>query len=96
MSEPLLTSGPPPIQRLDPLLGICFEQIDRWVYMDGQLIGRYSRVGVGCISAFDACGMWIGDYKKQSKARAAIAKRWERLLNTVNCRKNCSEKEQFS
>jgi hypothetical protein len=85
-SEPLTIAGPEPIRRLDPLRKLYFEQIDFSVYQGDQLIGRYSRIGVGRIAAVDACGLWLGDYRSQGQARSAIYNRSQRLLNAERVR----------
>jgi len=67
----------------DRELGIVFEPIDGFVYQGGQLLGRYSRIGVRRIATFDAHGLWLGDYSASKKARHAICKRCNLTKHSV-------------
>jgi hypothetical protein len=57
--------------------GILFDHLDCAVYRGRQLLGRYSRIGVRRIAAFDTSGLWLGDYRKPRLARIAICNRWK-------------------
>jgi hypothetical protein len=86
-SSPIVVSlrictWPPTIDRE---LGILFEPIDCSVYLGRQLLGRYCRIGVGRISAFDSRGgLWLGDYRNSKKARHAICHRWNLSKHSVD------------
>ncbi|HEX2363900.1 MAG TPA: hypothetical protein VHJ00_02580 [Bradyrhizobium sp.] len=64
-------------------LGILFEPLDCFVYHGRQLLGRYSRIGVGCIATFDSCGLWLGDYRRSKQARHAICRRWNLSKHSI-------------
>ena len=61
---------------IDSQLGVPFDPIDCSLHSGARLLGRYRRVGPGCIEAFDASGKWLGDYRKPKQARHAICGRW--------------------
>lgn len=68
---------------IDPELGIPFEPLDCAVYRGRQLLGRYSRIGVGRIATFDASGRWLGDYRRSKDARHAICDRWNMSRHSI-------------
>ena len=45
---------------------------ERPVYFDSKLIGLYVRIGVRRYAAFDEHGVWLGAYKRSSRAQRAI------------------------
>jgi hypothetical protein len=60
-----------------------FEPLEHSVYHYHQLLGRYTRIGVGCVAAFDASGIWLGDYSRPGEARSAILRRSQRRISRV-------------
>ncbi len=45
---------------------------ERPVYLDCKLIGLYVRIGVRRYAAFNEHGVWLGEYKRSSRAQRAI------------------------
>ena len=47
---------------------------ERAVYFGCKLIGLYVRIGIRRYAAFDEHGVWLGEYKRSSRAQRAIRK----------------------